>query len=159
MQSAHASTQWIIMLDNFEKIQNVDRYSDQEKAKINLYKHLNRLSNLLLRSTEHKKRASHSKRATMPFTSDLEPRQHLVLNPSQDQHTEEDFSFEELQKELQGLQQQLQEHGRKIFGEDLPALPKSPGAVNIVSSPTPPPHIKEKAIQQTTGQLSRQDSK
>ena len=152
MQTAHASTQWM-PVENFKFSQNVDRYSNQEKAQINSYKHLNRLSNICPRYTEHTERAFHSKRVTMPFTSDLEPRQHLVLNPSRDQHVDEDFSFEELQRELQGLQQQLQEHGRRIFGEDLPALPKSPGAVNIVKSPTPPPIIKEKAIQQTTGQL------
>ncbi|KAG7671507.1 hypothetical protein Ndes2526B_g09332 [Nannochloris sp. 'desiccata'] len=88
----------------------------------------------------------------MPRSSDLEPRPHLLLNPLETQHFEEDFSFEELQRELQRLQHQLQEHGRTLFGVELPNQ-RSEAVVEIpTTAPPRQPHSHE-AITEDKGIL------
>jgi hypothetical protein len=61
---------------------------------------------------------------------------HLIVEPEA-----EDFSFEELQSELEKLQHQLQEHGRSLFGGELPNHSRNPVVVEIPravsSSPQP----------------------
>jgi len=77
----------------------------------------------------------------MPQSSELDPRPHLLLDPSETQLFEEDASFDELQRELQRLQHELQQHGRSLFGVELPN--QTPAVVAPPQQPRSPEAIPE----------------
>jgi hypothetical protein len=84
--------------------------------------------------------------------SDLAPRRHLELI----QQTEDDFSFEGLQVELQRLQHQLEEHGKSLFGGEHPTHHQSPRVVETIPTAVlaKPPRPEKHSQQQDRGMVA-----